>query len=155
MKTNFGRRRFLAWVTTVGGLSALGMSIRLEAAEKEKRTAKKGNKKRKRRAVSVLDLRHRHFQELVGQEFEVSSLRRDIKLELVEVRQHEVHKQSRRPIYIRQQPFSLLFIAPGREKLKSCIYELEHPELGEFDLFLHEVGADRDAKTVHYEVVFN
>jgi hypothetical protein len=77
------------------------------------------------------------------------------RLKLASVRVEKVGRQSQRPIHLRQQPFSLLFIAPGREKLNSGIYEVEHPEIGDVNLFLHEVGADQDLRTVHYEAVFN
>jgi hypothetical protein len=155
-KLSLPRRQFLA--QTGAALAALGCSIGVSAAEAETKE-KKGEakiRKSKRKTAAVFELSEEHFEYLVGQHFRVSGAKRPVKMKLVEVREHDHHTDHvRRPIHIRQEPFSLLFIAPGGEKLESGIYEVEHPELGEFNLFLHEVGADADVKAVHYEVVFN
>ena len=155
------RRQFLGQAVFASSLALFGLTTDVFGADKKgkkqrKRRRSKRKKRNRNRPTKVLDLTEDHFEELVGQEFKASSLRRPVKLKLLEVREHDHHTDhTQRPIHIRQEPFSLLFIAPGGEKLESGIHELEHPELGEFNLFLHEVGADLDVKTIHYEVVFN
>jgi hypothetical protein len=49
--------------------------------------------------------------------------------------------------------FSLLFHAPGAGHLPQQIFTLEHPELGELDLFLVPLGPDGDR--MQYEAVVN
>jgi len=49
--------------------------------------------------------------------------------------------------------FSLLFQDAAKSSLQQRIYELAHPELGQFSLFLVPVGADD--KGHDYEAVFN
>jgi hypothetical protein len=104
----------------------------------------------------VLDLNEQHFEKLVGQNFRVSCANRPVNLELVDVREHDHYlDNTHRPIHIRQEPFSLLFSAPGGEKLPAGIHRVAHSAVGEFNLFFHEVGADENMKKIHYEVVFN
>ena len=53
----------------------------------------------------------------------------------------------------RRAPFSLLFRGPAQAFLPQRIYRLQHPEMGELDLFL--VPIRRDGDTLVYEAVFN
>ena len=144
-KLSLRRRQFLA--RTGAALAAFGCPIGVSAA---------GSKTSKCKTAAVFELGEEHFKRLVGQHFRVSGPKRPVKMELVEVQGHHHHSDhTQRPIHVRQEPFSLLFMAPGGEKLESGIHEVQHPELGEFNLFLHEVLADANVKAVHYEVVFN
>lgn len=52
-----------------------------------------------------------------------------------------------------QEYFSLMFQDPAKSSLQQHIYELLHPELGQFSLFL--VPVDADDKGHYYESVFS
>lgn len=52
----------------------------------------------------------------------------------------------------RREPFSLVFRGPVEPVLPQRIYRLEHPELGELELFLVPVAQDADG--TRYEAVF-
>jgi hypothetical protein len=51
------------------------------------------------------------------------------------------------------RPFSLLFRGPGAPLAVQQIYQVEHPTLGSFELFLVPVGPDEHGMC--YEAVFN
>lgn len=51
------------------------------------------------------------------------------------------------------EQFSILFHGPAEPMLSQRTYSVEHPELGEFDLFLVPIGVDHDH--AQYEAVFN
>jgi hypothetical protein len=52
-----------------------------------------------------------------------------------------------------QERFSLVFRGPRGTPLQQGTYQLEHTQLGTFDLFLVPVARDHDG--VYYEAVFN
>ena len=60
---------------------------------------------------------------------------------------------SPRPDAGRTQPFSLVFTGPQQPLLPQAVYRLEHPEMGELDIFLVPIGSDPDG--TRYEAVFN
>lgn len=66
-------------------------------------------------------------------------------LELVELR--EGHSSPR------QEQFALTFCGPLALPLPQRMYDLQHPRLGEFALFLVPIG--KDAQGYYYEAVFN
>ena len=49
-------------------------------------------------------------------------------------------------------PFSLVFRGPPATVYPQATYQLEHPDLGVFELFLVPIGADGEG--VRYEAVF-
>ncbi|MDQ1357504.1 MAG: hypothetical protein QOG44_1877 [Acidimicrobiaceae bacterium] len=51
-----------------------------------------------------------------------------------------------------RDPFSLLFVGSPTPFLPQGLYHLDHPVMGELELFLVPIGADRDGVT--YEAVF-
>jgi hypothetical protein len=53
----------------------------------------------------------------------------------------------------KQEQFSLFFLAPTNAKPWQGIYNLEHPTLGKFDLFLVPVALD--ANGLQFEAVIN
>lgn len=56
----------------------------------------------------------------------------------------------------RRQPFSLLFRGPAEPVLPQAIYRIEHPRLGELDLFLVPIGPEPDGDArILYEAIFN
>jgi hypothetical protein len=52
-----------------------------------------------------------------------------------------------------QGRFSIIFRGPRGKLLQQGMYQMQHNQLGAFDLFLVPVGRDHDG--VYYEVVFN
>jgi hypothetical protein len=53
----------------------------------------------------------------------------------------------------RQEQFSILFRGPLAPKLQQAIYQLEHQEIGAFELFIVPVKRGEDG--IYYEAVFN
>ena len=53
----------------------------------------------------------------------------------------------------RRSPFTLIFRGPYAPLLPQRTYQLAHPALGTFDLFLVPIGPDREG--LCYEAVFN
>lgn len=51
------------------------------------------------------------------------------------------------------EQFSILFHGPAEPMLPQQTYTIEHPQMGNFDLFLVPIGADQEK--VQYEAVFN
>jgi hypothetical protein len=54
----------------------------------------------------------------------------------------------------RPEPFSLEFVGPAAPLLPQAIYPLEHPDMGDVDLFLVPLGPGPGGG-VRYEAVFN
>lgn len=50
-------------------------------------------------------------------------------------------------------PFSLVFLGPAEPVMPQAIRRLEHPSLGELEIFLVPIG--KNAEGVRYEAVFN
>lgn len=53
----------------------------------------------------------------------------------------------------RQIGFSVIFLGPADRMMPQHIYRLQHPQLGEMDLFLVPVGKQQSG--YEYEAVFN
>ena len=70
----------------------------------------------------------------------------------VETRLVEAHPWGARGPETSRQPFSLVFVGPGRVVLPQQTYPVEHESLGEFDLFLVPLGPDGAGN--RYEAVF-
>lgn len=99
--------------------------------------------------VELLGLSQATFDRLVGSGFRVLvDEDRAVSVKLVECRALP-HVSRREVLAIRAEPFSLLFEGPGDLVLEQQIYRLEHPDLGELDLFLVTVGPGK------IEAVFN
>ena len=56
------------------------------------------------------------------------------------------------PGWVRSEPFALLFRGPAEQALRQDTYEVEHPALGRFLLFIVPVGFDEAGR--YYEAVF-
>lgn len=52
-----------------------------------------------------------------------------------------------------QDQFSVIFLAPLNAPMAQGVYQLEHPQLGTFGIFLVPVG--RDPQGLQYEALFN
>jgi hypothetical protein len=76
-----------------------------------------------------------------------------MEVELVEVTEKGVLDGQQRLTAARQERFSLVFRGPPEERLQQGMYQMQHDQLGAFDLFLVPVG--RDHYGVYYEAVFN
>lgn len=74
-------------------------------------------------------------------------------VELVEVTEKGVLDGQQRPTAARQERFSLVFRGPPEERVQQGMYQIQHDQLGTFDLFLVPVSQDQDG--VYYEAVFN
>ena len=96
-----------------------------------------------------------HFEPLVGERFAVATEAGGVagggepvplQLELAAVERLLAHSH-------RSAPFSLAFRGPRQQLLPQRIYTLEHPRLGQLELFLVPIRGD--AATVTYEAIFN
>jgi hypothetical protein len=74
---------------------------------------------------------------------------RPVELELNEVKVYSAGKNEQGGM----ERFSLLLTGPGDTYLPQRTYTLEHPSMGELELFVVPVG--RGEAGFHYEVVFN
>lgn len=86
------------------------------------------------------------FQAVAGTDFQVSvGQSRTLELRLVEVVEFGEHPGQRRP-------FILRFQGPPGPVLAQVVHRLEHPDMGELELFLGAVSNDADVTI--YEAVF-
>lgn len=93
-----------------------------------------------------------NFQAVVGQHFRVGP-GQAATLRLVEATSH-IRADDARPVHVRAEPFSLIFLAVSGAPLSSEIHEFHNPELGILKAFVSEVRADSNPQNIHYEVVF-
>ena len=99
------------------------------------------------------ELNHALFAPRVGATFEATiNPVLTVTLELVEATL--LPAQPNRPAALgTRPPFSLLFRATRETVLPQRTYELRHPELGTFKIFLVPIGPDESGP--RYEAVFN
>jgi hypothetical protein len=93
--------------------------------------------------MDLIDVRIEHFQDLVGQDFNLEN--RDVRLKLLEVK-----TQNTRPDAARSA-FSLLFSCPV--PASQGTYALHHAALGNLELFL--VPIKQEGSGVQLEAVFS
>ena len=74
---------------------------------------------------------------------------RPVELELNEVKVYSAGENEQGGM----ERFSLFLTGPGDIYLPQHTYALEHPSMGELELFV--VPVSRDAGGLHYEIVFN
>ena len=100
--------------------------------------------------MTVPDLTSESFAPLTGSDFEVLLPGHDpIRLTLGEI---SVLEEVAAPEPIRRVPFSLIFTGPLQPTLQQNTYDVEHPDLGIFPLFLVPIGPAADL--MRYEAVF-
>jgi hypothetical protein len=95
-------------------------------------------------------LTYEDFSDRVGQSFTVLGLGEialDLTLEEAQPLPERMRGPGARP------GFSLVFVGHPDLLLGQQIHRLEHPELGELEIFLTPVG--RNARAISYEAVFN
>src|SRR2546421_10069312 len=68
------------------------------------------------------------------------------------VKLSEARPLGARPESIRE-PFSLTFVASRPLRLPQGVYKMRHPQLGEMEIFLVQIGADQNSSI--FEAVFN
>lgn len=88
---------------------------------------------------------HPNFLENLNSEFAVMNDGSDIRLTLVEV--------SERKHLSGHEQFSILFRGPTEETFGQGLFQLEHPSMGQFDVFMVPIRADGNG--IYYEAVFN
>ncbi|HEX9638727.1 MAG TPA: hypothetical protein VGB99_14410 [Acidobacteriota bacterium] len=74
-------------------------------------------------------------------------------LELTTVSERKLSSQQRASETVELETFSIAFRGSAQQPLGQGIYRFEHERLGEFDLFIVPIAADRENYT--YEAVFN
>jgi hypothetical protein len=100
---------------------------------------------RDRKAKSLDHLHHQDFAGLVNTRFSAKSGRKAVALTLISARQIGSDSKGR--------SFSLKFTGKPDQTLTQRIYELQHDEIGAFDVFM--VPNQTDVRGQHYEVLFN
>ncbi len=93
------------------------------------------------------------FKALVNSRFRVAvSPAATVELELIEAELagEVVSDQSRTPKY---ENFSLVFAGAAGERLTQKTYRFSHDKIGDFDLFIVPIAAERGR--IHYQAVFN
>ena len=88
------------------------------------------------------------FEEHIGSTFSLSAAPDGPQLTLV-----EVERGQRQPNAPRTEPFGLLFTSETRSRLDQGTYALEHPAMGQFELFLVPIGPDQEGQ--RFEAIFN
>ena len=90
------------------------------------------------------------FRQLVGTKFRVTVVAPEpLELELLKVQGYEPQENEGREM----ERYSLFFNGPGHMFLQQGTYPLEHPSMGEMQLFIVPIG--RDERGFQYEVIFN
>ena len=97
--------------------------------------------------IDLASLTADRFESLRGQAFELSAPGGALALTLAEVRRLG---EALRP----GGAFSLLFVAKDAHHLPQAIYPLNHPELGQVDIFLVPIGPVPGGGGFGYEAVF-
>jgi hypothetical protein len=88
------------------------------------------------------------FVAFLDQDFEIVFSDGTLPVKLIEVKKWGPDQ----PPNIRQ-PFALMFRLERALRLPQGIYKMRHPQLGEMEIFLVQVGADANSSTL--EAVFN
>lgn len=91
------------------------------------------------------DLSHENLSGQLNTTFNVKQENGDLPLQLAEV--------SARKLNGRNEQFSIIFRGPADRALSQGMWRLEHPALGEFDLFIVPIRHDGDG--LQYEAIFN
>jgi hypothetical protein len=94
------------------------------------------------------DLKDSDFQLLVNNQF--SSIQNETAQESFELL--EVSRIGSEPQGDTRHPFSLLFRGSHTDSPVQSVYHLEHPKLGQLDLFLVPIGSDEAG--IRYEAIF-
>ena len=87
------------------------------------------------------------FSACLNQDFEIVFTDGTLPVKLSEARPWGVRAESIR------EPFSLAFVVDRALRLPQGTYKMRHPQLGEMEIFLVQVAADRTSST--FEAVFN
>jgi hypothetical protein len=142
-----GRREFVRQVGTFAAAAAALNPMRARAQRADSSSSKKKG------PIMLAELNHALFASRVGATFEATiNPAFTVTLELVEATLLPV--QPNRPAALgARAPFSLVFRAPRGTDIPQRTYELRHPEIGAFGIFLVPIGPDETGP--RYEAVFN
>ncbi len=156
----FSRRQFLQGATVAGTAGTLSLITVVESDGGWcKRRVRRRTGTRTRSDVDhVRDLAYSHFDGLIGDSFVVAgspniATQHEATLILVDVLRHPVDDD--RPPHVRQEAFSLLFIAREGEEIPNETHWVRHPRLFRMALFLHETRRDDFPHHKSYVAVFN
>jgi hypothetical protein len=95
------------------------------------------------------NLNHDAFAAELNTPFRVRVNNQDVELQLVEVQQYAPRETEQKGM----ERFAVYFDGPVGQHLPQATYEVSHPVLGEFALFL--VPISRGDQNFRYEAVFN
>ena len=87
------------------------------------------------------------FAACLNQDFEIVFTDGVLPVKLSEARPLGVRPESIR------EPFALTFVVDRPLRLPQGVYKMRHGQLGEMEIFLVQIGADRDSSS--FEAVFN
>jgi hypothetical protein len=88
------------------------------------------------------------FTACLNQDFEIVSAAGPVTLQLSEARLTGTHH-----VADTREPFSLVFRGPAPLRLPQGIYPMKNAQLGEMELFLVQIAADKTSSS--FEAVFN
>ena len=95
------------------------------------------------------NLTEEEFSKHTGTSFTTSAGEREVALTLVKVKGYLPQENEQGGL----ERFSIFLDGPGDIRLPQMTYQLRHPDMGEFDLFLVPISGDE--KGFRYEAVFN
>jgi hypothetical protein len=101
------------------------------------------------RGATELEFTEEEFSKHLNTKFKVRRDDGSIDLELVEVRPYSIKTNEEKGM----SRFSLLFDGPSDAALSQASYQVDHQEMGTFDIFLVPIAASE--KGFSYEAVFN
>lgn len=96
-----------------------------------------------------VSLTEKEFSQHIGTKFHIKLDAKEVELELIEVRGYVSQAVEQGGM----ERFSVFFVGPRDPFLPQQVYQFEHEDMGEFELFLVPIAGDE--KTYRYEAVFN
>ena len=97
--------------------------------------------------LDLATVRCEQFAACLNQDFEIVFTDGVLPVKLTEARPLGVRPESVR------EPFSLTFVAGRSLRFPQSIYKMRHPQLGDMEIFLVQIAADKNSSTL--EAVFN
>lgn len=95
------------------------------------------------------NLTEKEFSQHLNSTFQVKFVDGELPLELVEVKSYPASPSEQSGM----ERFSVFFDGPRDLRLPQATYQLQHPEMGDVDIFLVPISGDE--KGIRYEAVFN
>ncbi|MEY2562615.1 MAG: hypothetical protein QOH88_808 [Verrucomicrobiota bacterium] len=98
--------------------------------------------------LDLATVRCEQFTACLNQDFEIVAAAGPVTLQLSEARLTGTHH-----VADTREPFSLVFRGPAELRLPQGIYPIKHAQLGEMEIFLVQIAADKTSSS--FEAVFN